>query len=141
MSLSSANHASVKIALDGVPSDKHCVLIVNESAESREVLRELLERSGNRAIEASRLGEALLLTKRENPHLIVVDVDSDRSEDCQETRQLQQEALRTATPIVVLGQVNRLKTPLGPCELLSKPYHYGELLRRIENVLEQRRAA
>ncbi|MGI9457025.1 MAG: response regulator [Aeoliella sp.] len=118
-----------------------CVLIVDQSAESREVLRALLERSGRMAIEASRPDEAAEVTERERPQLIVVDADSDRSAGGEATLRLHRAARRTDTPIVVLGQVGRVKTPLAPGEWVAKPYHYGDLLRRIEDVLEQRRAA
>ncbi len=117
------------------------VLIVDQSSESREVLAALLARSGTTAIEASRASEALTLTEQLHPELIVLDADSDPSTDLQATRELTAAARRTNTPIVLLGKIAGSHLALDPYELLAKPYHYGNLIRRIEDVLEQRRAA
>ena len=117
------------------------VLIVDQSSESREVLSALLARNGTASIEASRVGEAIPLAEQLRPQLIVLDADSDSSVDRQATRDLTATALRNNTPIVLLGKIPGGEMALNPSELLSKPYHYGQLIRRIENVLEQRRAA
>ncbi len=55
------------------------VLIVDESAESREVLRTLLERHGATTIEADRPEQAVQLADSFRPDLIVLDAESDRS--------------------------------------------------------------
>lgn len=117
------------------------VLIVDQSAESREVLCALLARSGTASIEASRAAEALSLAQQLRPQLIVLDADSDPSMDRQATRDLTAAARRTNTPIVLLGKITDAEIAFDPSELLAKPYHYGQLIRRIEGVLEQRRAA
>lgn len=122
-------------------TDSNRVLIIDRSAESREVLRELLARSGTSAVEASRVGEAVLLAQRLRPQLIVLDADSDRSADRGELRALTAAARRTNTPIVLLGKISGAEFGLDAAELVAKPYHYGQLLRRIEGVLERRRAA
>lgn len=122
-----------------IPSAR--VLIVDQSLESREVLRALLERSGAATIEATRFDEAASLAVRERPDLIVVDVDSDTSANHDATRQLAAAARRTGAPIVVLGKLGRRESPLEGGEYVAKPYHYGSLLRKIEDVLEHRRAA
>lgn len=117
------------------------VLIVDQSAESREVLRALLARTGTASIEATRAGEALSLAAQLRPQLIVLDADSDSSENHAASRELTAAARRTNTPIVLLGKISGPELALHPHELLAKPYHYGQLIRRIEGVLEQRRAA
>lgn len=117
------------------------VLIVDPSAESREVLRELLARSGTAAVEASRIGEAVALAQRLRPQLIVLDADSDPTADRVGLRTLTAAARRTNTPIVLLGKISGAELAIEAAELLAKPYHYGQLLRRIEGVLERRRAA
>lgn len=124
-----------------VDQNSHRVLIVDRSAESREILRTLLERSGTAAILAARPDEATTLAVSARPDLIVLDADSDLSEDHQASRQLSDAARRTSTPIVVLGKFSRQTTPLAAGEHLAKPYHYGHLLRKIADVLEEHRAA
>lgn len=117
------------------------VLIVDQSAESREVLRALLARSGTSSIEASRATEAVPLAQQLRPELIVFDAESDSSSNGDATRQLTEHARSTNTPIVLIGKISGEKAGIDPTQLVAKPYHYSQLLRKIEGVLEQRRAA
>src|SRR5690606_30694267 len=117
------------------------VLIVDRSAESREVLRTLLERTGKATIEASGPEEAASLAESLRPHLIVYDVDSDPTPEGDGSRRLNDAATRTDTPIVLLGRFSRTNPPLGVRDQLAKPYHYGHLLRKIADVLDTRRVA
>ncbi|QDU57268.1 response regulator [Aeoliella mucimassa] len=122
-----------------MPSDH--VLIVDQSSESREVLTALLARTGALTIEASRACDALSLAEQHRPQLIVLDTDSDSTSNREATRALTAAARRNNTPIVLLGKIAGQEVPQNPSDLLPKPYHYRHLIRRIEDVLEQRRAA
>ncbi len=127
------------------------VLIVDASAESRAVLRTLLEHEGTETIESARLDEATLVAERETPDLIVYDVDGELSNDAS-TKELSHEGAgswgsleawssRTTTPIVVLGTKRaELGVPEGG-EFVRKPYHYRALLHKIQDKLAERRAA
>src|SRR5215471_7828410 len=64
------------------------VLIVDESAESREVLCALLARHGATTIEARRADEAVELADQHRPHLILFDADSDHSSSAAATQNL-----------------------------------------------------
>ena len=83
------------------------VLIVDESAETRAVLRAALERTGTSAVEASRADEALQLTSATPPDLIVLDLDCDPSPDCQAAQRLYALASRSRTPILLIGTAQR----------------------------------
>lgn len=122
-------------------SSSQRVLIVDRSAESREVLRTLLQRTGTTTIEASGPSEAADLAESIHPTLIVYDSDSDPSPGGEGSRLLADTATRTDTPIVLLGRINCSKPPLQVGDHLAKPYHYGHLLRKIADVLDARRAA
>jgi DNA-binding response OmpR family regulator len=111
------------------------ILIVDESAESREVLRTLLERHGASTLEASRLEQAVGLAESFQPHLIVLDAESDRSATGSATSELHEAASRTGTPIVILGRVRHARNPGASGQFVAKPYHYGQLLRKIETLL------
>lgn len=117
------------------------VLIVDDSSESREVLRAMLERAGAEAVEAARPDEAVALSQQCSPDLILLDIDSDRSADHAASRDLGASAVRTATPIVVLGALKQQTGWTSGGEFVSKPYHYAPLIRRIEALLASRRAA
>jgi chemotaxis response regulator CheB len=110
------------------------VLIVDRSAESRDVLRTLLERRGAATLEADRPERAIPLAHRFRPDLIVLDADSDRSAGAA-TDNLREIASRTATPIVILGTLRRPNGELPPGQIVAKPYHYGPLIRKIDDLL------
>jgi DNA-binding response OmpR family regulator len=114
--------------------DLPCVLIVDRSAESRDVLRTLLERRGAETLEAARPDDAIALARRFQPDLIVLDADSDPSSG-EATEILRSVASRNATPIVILGTLSRKFAEHPPGQIVSKPYHYGQLLRKIDDLL------
>lgn len=111
------------------------VLIVDESAESQEVFRELLDRRGLTAVPARRAEQAAELARQHRPDLIVYDAESDRSDSFESTRQLVEAASNSHTPVIVLGSVRRYGPLLRNGQFVPKPYHYGQLIRRIDELL------
>lgn len=118
--------------------DSRSVLIVDASQDSRDVLRTVLERPGTIVLEAGAAREGLQLAAQHRPRVIVLDLDAERADEVavQETFN----AYRTVHPgaLVVLGKARRYTD--GPAEtcMLSKPYHYRELVRTIEQFLAER---
>jgi DNA-binding response OmpR family regulator len=109
------------------------VLIVDESAESREVLRTVLEHRGLRILEASQAREGLELARQHQPDLIVLDLELDSSPPEFPSELAAQSP--HPTPLVLLGSARRRAGPhVG--EFVAKPYHYAPLVRRIEQLLE-----
>lgn len=110
------------------------VLIVDQSPESREVLRTALERRGTEILEACRPRQGLEMARTYRPDVIVLDME-DRAIPA-EASPAEFGAVVGAreTPIVVLGTV-RCPTPLRNGEFVAKPYHYRPLIRRIEQLL------
>lgn len=111
------------------------VLIIDESAESREVLAALLARRGATIIEAQRPDQAAQLADLQPVDLIVLDADSDRSPSGTASAELQAAAGRKGTPIIILGTVRTPPNRPSPGQFVSKPYHYGPLIRRIDELL------
>lgn len=111
------------------------ILIVDESAESREVLSTLLQRQGATTLEADRPELAIQITSLQRPDLIVFDADSDHSDGGEPTCDLGAAATRNDTPIVVLGTVRKHRELLSTGEFVAKPYHYPPLIRKIEELL------
>ena len=112
------------------------ILIVDESADSREVLSMLLARHGATTIEARRPNQAIALADQEPVDLIVFDAESDRSDSGSGTDDLKAAASRNGTPIVILGTVRNRKKRPEEGQFLAKPYHYGQLINKIENLLD-----
>ena len=101
------------------------ILIVDESAESREVLRTLLERHGATTIEAQRPEQA-----------VQRDVFCDRRQERgAATDELRAAASRFDTPVVILGTLSHIRSLNLEGQFVAKPYHYGPLIRKIEDLL------
>jgi DNA-binding response OmpR family regulator len=110
------------------------VLIVDRSRESRDLLGSLLARQGTEVLEARGAARGAQIADDQRPDLIVVDAEAAVNGDDGAGR-LAAAAARNACPIVVLGTFRRSATPFGAGEFVAKPYHYGALIRRIEELL------
>ncbi|MGA2035825.1 MAG: hypothetical protein ABSG68_26560, partial [Thermoguttaceae bacterium] len=69
-----------------------------------------------------------------HPDLIVLDLEVEDSQGDNVSLCFAQQAQSDRTPLVVLGSVRRGE-PRGEGEFVAKPYHYGPLLRKIEELL------
>jgi hypothetical protein len=127
------------------------VLIVDRSEETREVLQTALERRGVRTMAASRTAAGLVLARRHHPDLIVLDLELDDTSAEQfssgagvppafaPNANLQPaDALpgpQYRPRMVLLGNLRRWRDRLPEGEFVPKPYHYGPLIRKIEELL------
>jgi len=111
------------------------VLIVDKSADSREVLCALLSRQGATTIEARQARQAIELPDFHRVDLIVYDAESDDLAQGACGDDLKAAASRNGTPIVILGTVQGTKNPPTSSQFLAKPYHYGQLIHKIESLL------
>jgi DNA-binding response OmpR family regulator len=111
------------------------VLIVDESADTREVLRTLLARHGATTIEARQPDQAVELTLLHQPDLIVFDADSDHTASGEGVADVRAAASRNGTPIVILGTVRDPRKRPSFGQFVAKPYHYGPLIHKIEDLL------
>ncbi len=117
------------------------VLIVDRSEETREVLSTALERHGVRTFSAGRAQHGLELARQLHPDLIVLDLELDDELDGSTGEAIApfaQESAVQETPMVLLGSVRRSAARLPGGEFVRKPYHYGPLIRRIEELLGNR---
>ena len=124
-------------AMEGVHLDEQrSVLIVDPSEETREVLQTALQRRGMRTLSASRVESGLKLARRHHPDLIVLDLELDDSAPEVSSASLAEQFRQEQTPVILLGRVCRSHGGLPSGEFVSKPYHYGTLIRRIEQLLD-----
>jgi DNA-binding response OmpR family regulator len=116
------------------------VLVVDEQEETAEVLATMLARRGVRIMTARRADEGLRMARAHRPDLIVLDADA-RSRDPEATStDLDREAREQDTPLVLLANGRTWHSDLERREVLTKPYLYRRLIRRIEELLAQRKA-
>lgn len=112
------------------------VLVVDRCEETREVLRTVLQRQAVQILATGLPHRGLELARRHHPDLIVLDLEiGDPSSGC--LGPLLEKSRQNATPVVLLGRARR-GSPAGPAaDRLAKPYHYGPLIRKIEQLLNR----
>jgi len=115
------------------PRDR--VLIVDQSEDSREVLRTALERRGVQTLEASGARQGIELARQHHPRVIVLDLEADAAGDEHVQAQFDTESKDHDSRLVVLGRTARYERTLPKDRIVSKPYHYAPLIRTIERLL------
>jgi DNA-binding response OmpR family regulator len=113
------------------------VLIVDQSEETREVLQTALARRGVRTLATGRAAEGIELVRRHQPDLVVLDLEvddmpADGFGDCGAG---ETPAPQSGPRYVLLGSLRRQENLAPGGEFVAKPYHYGLLMRRIEELL------
>ncbi len=119
---------------------KPSVLVVDRSAETREVLRTALEGHGAQIYEATRADEALRLARKHQPDVIVLDLEIAEAAS-EDVRAALGDPNAMAAPIVLLGTARRIKKDFPSGQFVAKPYDYGPLVRKIEGLLDEARRA
>jgi CheY-like chemotaxis protein len=117
---------------------KPSVLIVDPSAETREVLRTALARRGAKIWEATRAEQGLELARRHHPSVIVLDLEI-ANQACDRIQAGFRAAETAETPLVLLGSARRGTQNFPAGQFVAKPYHYGPLIRKIECLLDEAR--
>lgn len=112
-------------------------MIVDPSDESREVLRTVLERRGVSILEARRGAEGLKILQNQHPDVTVVDLEADQDGSGSLVIAYHNASASEETSLVMLGRVSAAPTSRDGSQVISKPYHYGPLIRTIEQLLER----
>jgi DNA-binding response OmpR family regulator len=109
-------------------------LIVDRSAETRDVLTTALQRRGLRTLATGRADRGLELARLHRPDLIVLDLGLDGPGPQPASLRFARQSSQDCTALLLLGSCRRdADTLVG--EFVAKPYHYGPLIRRIEETL------
>lgn len=114
------------------------ILIVDPSADNRDVLSTMFERHGAQTLQTARIRHACRLAERLRPDVILLDGDDMEHPRGEAFEDLDRLAFRSSTPIVVLGSLKRRPRALATGHFVPKPYHYAALIRRIEVLLGNR---
>ena len=136
--LVSATHGGARLTqLSPEAARSRSVLIVDRSDESREVLRTVLERRGVNIFEARRGAEGLEILQKQRPNVVVVDLEGDQDGSDSLESAYRDASASEETSVVMLGRVTAVSASPGGSQVISKPYHYGPLVRTIEQLLER----
>ena len=116
--------------------NKLSVLVVDQSDETREVLRTVLARRGAEVWEATQADAALVLAREHRPDVIVLDLEIAESAS-ESVRAELGDPDSAVAPIVLLGTARRAEKDFPAGQFVPKPYDYGPLVRKIEGLLDQ----
>ena len=111
------------------------VLVIDQSEDTRQVLRTALERRGIRIIETQTANDGLELVKSHHPELVVLDLEAIPADDLSLRETIDSETESRQTPVVILGNIHKNEALLPHCSVVRKPYHYGPLIRKIEQMV------
>jgi DNA-binding response OmpR family regulator len=120
------------------------VLIVDDSSDSLDVLQTALQRRGVHTMTTRRAAEGIALARDFHPDLILLDLESVPSDEEDLRQNYDDAARRENVPLVLVARSRRDPAAEGGQHVVSKPYHYAPLIRKIQELLEpseHRRAA
>jgi len=143
-----ASLAELMGADSGLVADAQTVLVVDDEADIRKMLRRLLSGHGYRVLEADRGLLALRLVKEQAPDLIILDAMLPEVHGFEIARRIKGSARYGQIPIVMISAVYRgwryaedLKQSCGVDFYLEKPFRIADVLRAVEICLSQKAAA
>ena len=123
-----------------------CILVVEDEAAQREVLRYNLEAEGFRVVMAENGDEALMMVREEEPDLIILDWMLPNVSGIEICRRVKSNPETRAIPIIMLSarseeadRVRGLET--GADDYVIKPYSVLELIARLRTQLRRTRPA
>jgi signal transduction histidine kinase len=129
-----------------VPPVERTILLVDDEANLRTLVRTTLDDASCRIIEASGGAAALELARTEAPDLILLDWMMPGMSGLDVLKALRGNAATAGTPVIMLTAKGQQKDKeqilsLGACSYLVKPFSPLELLGKVEDVLQLPRAA
>lgn len=122
------------------------ILIADDKATSRELLRAVLEKQGHAVIEAADGEEALQKARAETPDLILLDLQMPRRNGYDVLGELRRDPHHAALPIIALTasamQGDRDKAlAAGFTSYLTKPVALAHLREEVERLLRSENSA
>ena len=119
---------------------KETILIVEDTPETLELLRRIIEKDGYTTVLANDGEKGLQYALRDNPDLILLDRLLPKLPGMQVCRRLRESEVMENTPIIFLSVLDSEKDIVeglkaGADDYITKPFSPDELLARIERVL------
>ena len=119
--------------LRGMKDVEYTVLLVEDTADTRELVRFMLESNGYRVLEADNGLDAVEIACREHPDAILMDMSLPVMDGCQATRLIRKEPEMASVPIIACTVYNRWewrgKAILAGCtDFMTKPFNSSGLV-------------
>ncbi|WP_137152716.1 response regulator [Devosia sp. FKR38] len=121
-----------------MPESQQHILVVDDDAQIRRMLRRSLEEEGYRVTESAD-GSDVDLAVRSGVHLVTLDLNLGRADGLSVARQLRQ---MSNVPIIMItgkgDMIDRIVgLEIGADDYIAKPFHLREVLARIRSVLRR----
>jgi len=118
------------------------ILIVDDEVDLVETIRFLLEMEGYRVLVSGDGEDALHQARRENPHLIILDIMLPKLDGYKVCRQLKSDERYKKIPILMLTaraqQKDRIVgTEAGADEYITKPFDLAAFIEKIKTYLRK----
>ncbi|MDB9372221.1 HD-GYP domain-containing protein [Nodularia sphaerocarpa] len=136
--------ATDSTVVNGFDSELPTVLVVDDHTASRITAAALLSMEGYDVIEAESGPTALLLVKRKQPDLILLDVMMPIMDGFEVCQLLKQDEHTRLIPIIFITALNDKRSlirgiEVGGDDFLSKPFDNVELVARVKSLVRQKR--
>lgn len=124
----------------GEKSDDFTVLVIEDDADIRELLKLTLEVAGYRVIEAENGFDGIAAARQQEPDAILMDMSMPLMDGCHCTRLIRQNPRLATVPIIACTAYNRWewrgKAILAGCtDFLTKPVEARKLLTMLSRYL------
>jgi CheY-like chemotaxis protein len=118
----------------------YTILVVEDTPDTRELIRLILEFKGYRVLEAENGLDGVETARRERPDAILMDMSLPMLDGCQATRLIRKEPALGAVPIIACTAYNRWewrgKAILAGCtDFITKPIDSEGLLAMLSRYL------
>jgi CheY-like chemotaxis protein len=116
------------------------IMVVEDDADSRLMMKTLLEMRGYRVVEAPTGEAAITAAEKEKPGLILMDLQLPRINGFAVTRHVRQHATLRDVPIIIMSghdpiQHRTLALAAGCNEFLHKPIDFDQLEKTLNHLL------
>lgn len=118
------------------------VLVVEDTEDNRQIIRDLLSSAGYEMIEAVNGEEGVALAERHKPDLILMDIQLPVLDGYEATRQIKANADLRHIPIIAVTSYalagDEAKTKAAGCDgYVAKPFSPRQLLAKVREFLPQ----
>jgi len=119
------------------------ILLVEDEEDVRRIVRQFLGEAGHRVIDTGQPEDALDLTRRERPDLVICDIAMPSIDGYGVLRALQADAETAAIPVVFLSAHRDFSERMrsfraGVLDYITKPFTRDTLQKRVERILDGR---
>jgi len=116
------------------------ILIVEDTEDNRQIMRDLLSSAGYTLIEAKTGEEGVSMAKEHRPDLILMDIQLPVLDGYEATRRIKQDPALTRIPIIAVTSYalagDEAKTRAAGCDAyIAKPFSPRQLLLKVRELV------